>query len=325
VPVYRHEEWQTVFKGGKMRFSQTQVITFANQKGGCGKTSSSVSVAAAFAAMGYKACIVDTDPQCNSTQNFGVNVDTLVDEGRYTLADAYLMKRPASDIAIDFGERFQGRLSLVPGNRGLTSVEPRLEAELQVAISHDDSSILDADDIRSEHRQRLRRSLDSLRGIYDVIIIDTPPNLGFLMTTALIAADWFIVPVFPSGYDLNGLQALVRTVDKVRKAYNPKLRLAGVLLGNFDKSATLDRQIHERLIAKFGSDLVFQTTIGRSVRHREATLYNRTIFEHADSEVHAQQYVDLVREMINRGQKGIAGVTVNPLPDVSSLERVANG
>src|SRR6185503_20876497 len=98
-------------------------------------------------------------------------------------------------------------------------------------------------DIRREQRFRLRKSLDSLRGLHDVIIIDTPPNLDFLMTTALVAADWFIIPVFPSGYDLSGLTTLTVTVEKVRSRYNPTLRLAGVLLGNYDRSASLDRQI----------------------------------------------------------------------------------
>lgn len=308
-----------------MRFQETQVITFANQKGGCGKTSSSVSTAAAFAELGYSACLVDTDPQCNATQTFGVNVDTLSEQGQFTLADAYLAKRPASEIELGFGDRFHDRLTILPGHRGLASVAPRLEAELQVTVSRDDSSVLDADDIRNEHRLRLRASLESLRGKHDVIIIDTAPALDFLMTTALVAADWFIIPVFPSGYDLSGLETLVRTVDKVRKRYNPKLRLAGVLLGNFDKSASLDREIHAMLIKKFGEELVFQTTIARSVRHREATLYQRTIFEHPDSDAHANQYVDLVREMINRGQKGISGSTLNPLPDEEALARVANG
>lgn len=307
-----------------MRFQKTQVITFANQKGGCGKTSSSVSVAAAFATMGYSACLVDTDPQCNATQTFGVRPEELVTKGNFTLADVYLAKKPAVDVRIDFGDRFAGRLHLVPGNRGLTSVQSRLEAELQVAVSKEDASALDADDIRNEHRLRLRKSLDSLRGIHDVVLIDTPPTLDFLLTTALLAADWFVIPVFPSGYDLNGLETLVRTIEKVKKRYNPSLRLAGVLLGNYDKSASLDRQIHELLVKKFGEALVFQTTIGRSVRHREAAMYQRTIFEHQEAQAQAQQYVDLVREMINRGQKGISGTTHYPLPDVDALQKVVN-
>src|SRR5580704_3399238 len=101
--------------------------------------------------------------------------------------------------------------------------------------------------MRSEQRLRLKRSLDSLRGKRDVVVIDTPPSLDFLMVSTLVAADWFIIPVFPSGYDLRGLELLMKTVKKVRERFNPELRLAGVLLGNYDRTATLDKQIHDML------------------------------------------------------------------------------
>lgn len=306
-----------------MRFLETQIITLANQKGGCGKTSSTVSLAAAFAELGYSACILDTDPQCNATETFGVTQDQLKKEGKYTLADIYLSKRKASDCLVDFDDRFGGRLGLVPGHRGLNTVAPRLDSEIQTRIANEEQSILDIDDLRSEHRLRLKNSLESLRGRFDVVLIDTPPDLGFLMTTALIASDWFVIPVFPSGYDLKGLETLTRTVDKVRKRYNPKLRLAGVLLGNYDKSAKLDSDIHEMLKTRFGEQLVFQTTIGRSVKHREATVYCRTIFEHVRGTPPSEQFIELVKEMINRGQKSRTGNTSNPLPDNEALGRLA--
>jgi len=169
---------------------------------------------------------------------------------------------------------------------------------------------------------RLRRSVDSLRGLYDVVLIDTPPNLDFLMTSALIAADWYIVPAFPSGYDLKGLEVLTRTIDKVRKAYNPKLNLAGVLLGNYDRTTALDKQVHEMLRNRFTPALVFSTTIGRSVRYREATMMRLTIFEHPQGGEQAAQFQTLVKEMINRGAKGAFGATLNPLPDVKTVEAV---
>lgn len=308
-----------------MRFLETQVITLANQKGGCGKTSSTVSLAAAFAELGYKACVVDTDPQCNATETFGVLQDDLKKKGKFTLADIYIAQREAINCAQDFGDRFDGNLTVIPGNRGLNTVAPRLESEIQTQIANEEKSILDIDDIRREHRLRLRNSINSLRGVYDVVLIDTPPDLGFLMTTALIASDWFIIPVFPSGYDLKGLETLTQTVDKVRKqGYNNKLRLAGVLLGNFDRSAKLDADIHQMLIQRFGENLVFQTTIGRSVKHREATVYCQTIFEHARGTPPAEQYLDLVREMINRGRKPQPDSGYTPLPDEDALERIAS-
>lgn len=309
-----------------MRFKTTQVIVLANQKGGCGKTSSTISIAAGFAKLGYSVCVVDTDPQCNATETFDVYPDQLQKEGKFTLADAYLVKKPAIEIQIGFGARFDNNLFLVPGNRGLGSVGPRLESKVKEQIASDETlSSLDEDDIRNEHKLRFKKSIDSLRGVHDVVLIDTPPNLDFLMTTALIAADWFVIPVFPSGYDLDGLTTLVRTVEKVRKRYNPKLRLAGVLLGNYDRSASLDRDIHGALEKRFTADYVFRTTIGRSVRFRECTVYKQTIFEHDAAGPQAANYLELVRELINRGAKGEIGQTLNPLPDESALARVANG
>lgn len=306
-----------------MRLKETQVITFANQKGGCGKTSSAISVAAAFTEMGYSVCLLDTDSQCNTTDTLGIDPDDHIRAGHYTLADIYLKKIPASEAQVHFGDRFHGLLTLIPGHRALRSVAPRLETEKLTTIANDQNSILDADDIANEHRQRLKESLKAIRGTTDLVIIDTPPDLGFEMTTALIASDWFVIPVFPSGYDLRGLETLARTVEKVRKRYNPGLRLAGVLLGNYDKTAKLDADIHKALVKKFGEELVFRTTIARSVKHRESTLYRRTIFEHAPKDQASLQYLDVIKEMVNRGAKGAIGATLNPLPDENALGRIA--
>lgn len=284
-----------------MRFPQTQVVTFANQKGGCGKTSSSVSTAAAFAELGYSVCLVDTDPQCNTTEHLGVTQDMLRRQALPSLADVFLAKRDAINVELTFDDRFTkqgGELCLVPGHTGLSAVEARLSAEIYARVAEDEHSILDEDEMRDEHRSRLKRSLDSLRGHHDLVIIDTPPELGYLMTAALIAADWYIIPVFPSAFDLKGLEKLSQTVEKVRRRYNPKLRLGGVILGNFDKSTKLDGQVHEMLKGMFGDDLVFRTVIGRGVRHREATFNGLTIFEHAPEDASSKQYLNLAKEML---------------------------
>lgn len=307
-----------------MRFPKTQVIAMVNQKGGCGKTTSAVALTSGFAHLGYSACLADTDPQCNATESFGVRAESIVEEGKFTLADAYLKKKPAADIELDFGERFEGRLTLLPGNRGLSSVPVKLEHELQIAIADGERTTLDADEMRSEQRLRLRRSLDTLRGKRDVVVIDTPPSLDFLMVSTLIAADWFIIPVFPSGYDLKGLELLMRTVTRVRERYNPDLRLAGVLLGNYDRTATLDRDIHHMLKKRFGEEVVFNTTIGRSVRMRDATVRGQTIFELPEAQAQAQQFLTLIHEMLNRGTKR-RDQTLNPLPDEQIFGKVANG
>jgi len=305
-----------------MKFHETQVIVFANQKGGCGKTSSTVATAGAFASLGYTACVVDTDPQCNTTDNLGVDPDEIIREQKYTLADAYLSKVPAAQMVITPEDRFEGLISVVPGHRALASVSPRLENQVIQLIADPDNSDLDGEDLRREHRFRLRKSIDSLRGQFDVVLIDTPPNLEFLMTSALIAADWYVVPVFPSGYDLKGLETLTRTIEKVRKQYNPKLNLAGVLLGNYDRTTTLDKEIHDLLRKRFTPALVFATTIARSVRYREAAMGRVTIFEHPEGKEQAGQFVSLVKEMINRGVKGPMNMTFNPLPDAQMVAQV---
>ena len=307
-----------------MRFPKTQIIALVNQKGGCGKTTSAVALTAGFSSLGYAACLADTDPQCNATESFGVRAESIVEEGKYTLADAYLKKKPAADIELDFGERFQGLLTLLPGHRGLSSIPLKLETELQIAIADGERTTLDADEMRSEQRLRLKRSLDTLRGQRDVVVIDTPPSLDFLMVSTLVAADWFIIPVFPSGYDLKGLELLMRTVTKVRERYNPGLRLAGVLLGNYDRTATLDKDIHQMLKNRFGEEVVFNTTIGRSVRMRDATVRGQTIFELAEAQAQAQQFLTLIHEMLNRGTKR-RDQTLNPLPDEQVFGKVANG
>ena len=283
-----------------MKLRHTHVIAMTNQKGGCGKTTATVGLAAALAELGYSATVVDTDPQCNATDTFDIDRDQLAKDGRLTLADAYMAKRLARDIEFDFGDRFGGNLTLVPGHRGLGTVRHRLETELQAAIAEGKYSDLDAEDIKNEHRQRLRRSLDSLRGQRDVILIDTPPDLDFLQSTALIAADWIVIPMFASGYDLGGLETLMRTVQKVRERYNANLPVLGVLLGNVDPRAKLDSDIHGALVNHFGSERVFETVLNRSVKHREATTNGLTIIEHARGQQPAEQFLMLAREVISR-------------------------
>jgi chromosome partitioning protein len=296
-----------------MRLERTQIISLVNQKGGCGKTTASVSLAAAFALEGYSVSLVDTDPQCNATETFGVDHDSLIEQGHYTLADAYLTKKAAREIEYPFPEeRFEGRLTVVPGHRALGTVSHRLESQLQATIANDDYSDLDADDIKNEHRHRLKQSLDTLRGQRDIVVIDTPPDLGFLMTTSLVASDWFIIPVFPSGYDLKGLEKLWTNVEKVRTRFNPGLRLLGVLLGNYDSRPKLDSDIQKMLASKFGSELIFSTVIHRSVKHREASIYNRTIFEHAEGQQAADQFRALAREVLARLEKASQAAKASP-------------
>jgi chromosome partitioning protein len=286
-----------------MKLSRTVTIAMTNQKGGCGKTTTTVSLAAALARLEYRVVVVDTDPQCNATDSFGIDRPGLLRDGYFTVADAYLARRPLSEIVVSFPERFANQLFVAPGNRGLSTLPQRLESELQEILAREGKSSLDADEIRAEQRGRLKESIASVAGHIDIVLIDTPPDLGFVMTTALIAADYYLIPVFPSGYDLKGLETLLGTAEKVQQRLNPELQLLGVVLGNIDGQARLDADIRQMLQEKFGPGRVFATGINRSVKHREAPVHGRTIFEHAAGTPAAQQFAELAAEVAGRLEK----------------------
>ena len=291
-----------------MRLKNTVTIAMTNQKGGCGKTTTTISLAAGLASAGYKVVVIDTDPQCNATDSFGLNREELLRDGYFTVADAYLARRPMSEIVVDFKERFEQSLFVAMSHRGLSTIPQRLESELQEILTLPGASPLDADEIREEQRGRLKASIASLNGHVDFVLIDTPPDLGFLMTTALVSADFYLIPVFPSGYDLKGLENLLSTIEKVKKRLNPKIEHLGVIIGNVDGNARLDADIRAMLQDKFGQDRVFSTVIARSVKHREAPVYGRTIFEHAPGSSACAQFAVLSEEIAHRVEE-LQGIT----------------
>jgi len=180
------------------------------------------------------------------------------------------------------------------------SADPVTVADLQSRMPHG----CDPAEALVHLRKRYEGRGVALTRVGDAWAFRTAPDLGFLMTTALIASDWYIVPVFPSGYDLKGLETLWKTVEKVRSRFNPHLKLLGVLLGNFDSRPKLDNDIQKMLAQKFGKDL-FATVIHRSVKHREANVYGQTIFEHASGQQPAEQFQALAREVLARLEKSL--------------------
>ena len=224
------------------------------------------------------------------------------------MAEAYLNKTPAAKIQIPLADRLGGNLSIVPSHRALHGVGEMLEAQIHATLAQQGLSDLDSDDMKNEHRGRLKNSLASLRGKVDFIIIDTPPELRFITTSVLIAADWFVIPIFPSRFDLDGLQRLLANTQKVQKHFNPGLRLAGVILANVNMRTKLDKDMLLRLTEQFGEDVLFKTTVANSVVHRQATMNYQTIFEFAPDETAAQQYLAIARELVSR----LAEVTAAP-------------
>lgn len=309
-----------------MRFPRTQIVTLVNQKGGCGKTTSTVGLAVAFSKLGYKTCVVDVDAQRNTTTNF-LQRSELNEQGKLTVADAVLKQVPAIGIAVPVSSPQGELLSIIPGHEHFGSVIQRLELELQGRIAEGLFQVAEAAEVRNRFPYLLRDSLKSLRGIFDVVIIDTPPALDFALTSALVAADWFIIPTFISKYDFNGLERLWKTATKIQEKMNRTLRFAGVLVGNFDSRTVLDRNAVEELRKEFGPEGVFQTLVKRSVKLRHSTFQDATIFE---SEIEGaedlqEQFLQLAKEMINRGTKSATNQTMNPLPTTDSVKGVVNG
>lgn len=276
----------------------TRTIVVANQKGGCGKTTSVVSLAAALAGKGYQVTVIDCDPQTNATQAFGIEAEDL-SEDQFTVVDAYLGKKPADQIEMHFPDRFGGRMHLVPGSRGISSVQFRFDAQINERLATQEITQIDADNLKDEQRKRLKTSIESLRGKRDFVLIDTGPELGLVMTTTMIAADYYIIPMIPSGFDLKGLKLLLKAVTQIRDRYQPHLSMLGLLLTKLKRS-NLDAQVRDHLLTIFSEEDMFTVGITDSVRHREATLYGVSIHEHAPGEAASQQYLDLAEEILEK-------------------------
>ncbi len=308
-----------------MKLARTEIVALANQKGGCGKTTTAVNLAAALADAGYEVCLVDLDAQCNATENLGVDLDKHESLGRFTVIDAFASKKAAREIAYKLENRAAGRLAVVPGSRGVSAVPHKLEAQARATVADKDGSELDADDMKDEQRLRLRASLDSLRGLYDFVIIDTPPELGFIMTSGLIAADSYIIPVTPSGYDLKGLEKLDRNVKKVKQRYNPTLRLLGVLVGRYDARTKLDADIARMLRESFGDEFVFRTVIRQSAKLRQSTVYGETVFEHAPDDKATESFSALAKELADKLSAAEPVTTEPPATDGTATDAKGGG
>ena len=153
----------------------TKIIAVTNQKGGCGKTTSVISLASALTMRGYSCTVVDCDQQTNATQAFGIDAEEL-DEDQYTVLDAYLNKRPADQIEMSFPDRFGGRMFLVPGSRGVSTVQFRYDSHVNEQLASQEITHLDADLLKDDQRARLKSSLGALKGKRDFIFIDTGPE-----------------------------------------------------------------------------------------------------------------------------------------------------
>ncbi|HJP35083.1 MAG: ParA family protein [Gammaproteobacteria bacterium] len=256
-----------------------RVLAVANQKGGVGKTTTSVNLAASLAATKRSVLLLDLDPQGNATMGSGVDKRE-VEKSSY---DVLMDESGIADSVINLSEL---GYDLLPANADLTAAEVALIDELGREL-------------------KLRQAVDAVRGDYGYIIIDCPPALNMLTINALVAADSVIIPTQCEYYALEGLSALLETVEKIRKILNPVLHIEGFLRTMYDPRNNLANQVSQQLLKHFG-DKVYRTVIPRNVRLAEAPSHGLPALLYDKSSSGAVAYLALAGEMLRRDETGLA-------------------
>ena len=254
-----------------------RIISIANQKGGVGKTTTAINLAAALAASELRVLLVDSDPQGNSTTGVGAPKT----EEAQTLYDVLLGETEIRNVILS--TEFEG-LSLVPADQNLVATNLDL--------------------VREANREtRLKTALSTVKADFDYIVIDCPPALDLLTLNALVASDSVLIPIQCEFFALEGISQLMDTVDRVKESFNSNLKIEGVLLTMYDDRTNLTRQVESDL-REFFEEQVFRVVIPRSVRLAEAPSFGKTILAYDPRSRGAESYIQLAKEVLAHEQRG---------------------